>query len=939
MPSFVANPNEIKGFTPGSVASNQTIQGQMSGLLDSNNPLLKRAKTKAAQAANSRGLLNSSMGVQAGEEAVLTAALPIAQFDATQFSNQSKLNQDWQNKFGLEGNAYQYQTGLKEQDYQQQLGKGIYGGASGTGLIGAQTSAQSQLQAEKSAQALAAQKQSEAHQASLQSTELGFKGSESTAQRGHELGIQTSQQQFQAGESSLERGQKSVMQQADIASQRERLATEIESRERVAGRQITHEQALAEADRQLKSQLQTSQQTFQAGESLLTREQQAEQQRLDIEAKKDQLATEIASREGIAKDEILARMDLQGQQLLANEAEYLAKISSQEGISTKELANRLALSAADITSKEKLAGNQITHEAALAASKNALETELTVKRIASQEGISTNELANRLAVQANQIIADEAKYLAQISSTEGISAAELANRLALSTAEITSRETLAGNQITHEAALAHAKNSLEVALQAERIASQEGISEKELQNRLDVQAKSLAADEKKYLAQISSSEGISEKELANRLALNVADITSREKLAGNQITHEAALANAKNSLEVALQAERISAQTTLQTQAEAHQVGLQTQTEAHQVGLQTQAESFKASMADKDFYHKGQLISAEAKEKRITIAAELHQRLWNAQQLENLSAANKEKLAILDKDMKLAIQGSASASQILTQTMNAIGEVSAIKDLSQDNLDKRIASIISHANANIKLIQTWSTTEGGSFTEEDKRKWSSVITKSEVAEYVPLIRETKESVAPEGLLYEEPSLIYAPRIQQSFQTEDVEKPSRDLGDSVPYNPPQHDVPNWVIAPPPDSMSTGVMTELTNPATGETWMAPSGGYSVNPSLTAPQQFYDKSGSKLQNSFVDNILRHLVNIDPLEGDRLAAADLTGDGKVNISDGIAYQRRVLGLEDWDEGKDADYYDQFHRPVEKYVKNPNAGQKRGDEYIKYVK
>jgi len=928
MPSFVANPNEIKGFTPGSVASNQTIQGQMSGLLDSNNPLLKRAKTKAAQAANSRGLLNSSMGVQAGEEAVLTAALPIAQFDATQFSNQSKLNQDWQNKFGLEGNAYQYQTGLKEQDYQQQLGKGIYGGASGTGLIGAQTSAQSQLQAEKSAQALAAQKQSEAHQASLQSTELGFKGSESTAQRGHELGIQTSQQQFQAGESSLERGQKSVMQQADIASQRERLATEIESRERVAGRQITHEQALAEADRQLKSQLQTSQQTFQAGESLLTREQQAEQQRLDIEAKKDQLATEIASREGIAKDEILARMDLQGQQLLANEAEYLAKISSQEGISTKELANRLALSAADITSKEKLAGNQITHEAALAASKNALETELTVKRIASQEGISTNELANRLAVQANQIIADEAKYLAQISSTEGISAAELANRLALSTAEITSRETLAGNQITHEAALAHAKNSLEVALQAERIASQEGISEKELQNRLDVQAKSLAADEKKYLAQISSSEGISEKELANRLALNVADITSREKLAGNQITHEAALANAKNSLEVALQAERISAQTTLQTQAE-----------KHQTALQTQAESYKTALSKLEFTQKGELISAEAKEKRITIAAELHQRLWNAQQLENLSAANKEKLAILDKDMKLAIQGSASASQILTQTMNAIGEVSAIKDLSQTNLDTRIASIISHANANIKLIQTWTTTDGGSFTEEGKSRDASVITKSEVAEYVPLIRETKESVAPEGLLYEEPSLIYAPRIQQSFQTEDVEKPSRDLGDSVPYNPPQHDVPNWVIAPPPDSMSTGVMTELTNPATGETWMAPSGGYSVNPSLTAPQQFYDKSGSKLQNSFVDNILRHLVNIDPLEGDRLAAADLTGDGKVNISDGIAYQRRVLGLEDWDEGKDADYYDQFHRPVEKYVKNPNAGQKRDDKYIKYVK
>ncbi len=639
MPSFVANPSEIKEFTPGSVSSNQIIQGQMSGLLDSGNPLLTRAKTKAAQAANQRGLLNSSMGVQAGQEAMLTAALPMAQFDATQYANQAKLNQDWQNKFGLEGNAYQYQTGLKEQDYRQQTGTGVYGGASGVGLIGAQTSAASQLQAEKADQDLVAQAQAESHQAGLQSTELGFKGTESATQRGHEAGLQTSQQLFQSGESALERGQKTTMQSADIASQRERLATEIESRERVAGRQITHEQALAEADRQLKAQLQSSEQTFQAGESLLTREQQAEQLRLDIEAKKQQLASEIASREGIATNEILARMDLQTKQLSADEAKYLAQIASQEGISADELANRLTLSANEISSKEKMAGNQITHEAALAA----------------------------------------------------------------------------------------AKNSLDTSLQTARIASQEGISDKEMKNRLDVQAISITAEEKKYLAQISSAEGISEAELANRLALNVADIKSREKLAGNQITHEAALANAKNTLEVALQAERIDAQKELQTQ-----------TEKHQVALQTQAESFKASFAELEFTHKGKLISEEAKEKRITIAAELHQRLWNAQQLENLSSANKERLAILDKDMKLAIQGSASASQILTQTMNAIGDVSANKDLSQTALDNRIKSIVDNANANLKLIQTWTKTDGGSFTEESKSRTGLGIKEFDsVGEYAP----------------------------------------------------------------------------------------------------------------------------------------------------------------------------------------------------------
>ena len=43
-----------------------------------------------------------------------------------------------------------------------------------------------------------------------------------------------------------------------------------------------------------------------------------------------------------------------------------------------------------------------------------------------------------------------------------------------------------------------------------------------------------------------------------------------------------------------------------------------------------------------------------------------------------------------------------------------------------------------------------------------------------------------------------------------------------------------DVPDWVQAPDPGSINTGALSELTNPETGETWTAPSGGYSVKPS---------------------------------------------------------------------------------------------------------
>ena len=54
------------------------------------------------------------------------------------------------------------------------------------------------------------------------------------------------------------------------------------------------------------------------------------------------------------------------------------------------------------------------------------------------------------------------------------------------------------------------------------------------------------------------------------------------------------------------------------------------------------------------------------------------------------------------------------------------------------------------------------------------------------------------------------------------------------------------VPDWVQAPEPGAMASQAFEKLTNPATGETFMAPSGGYSVRqqqpsmPSFATPQQ---------------------------------------------------------------------------------------------------
>jgi len=506
----------------GTVTPEQTMQGQLGTILDTESPLLKKARTRGMQAAQQRGLLNTSMGVEAAESAVLDVAVPIAQFDAGQMSDQAKLNQEWMNRFGqsrIQGGidvgkiqeTAEQQRQTAEQTYQQQIGAGGYS----VGLIGSQAAVQSKLQEERAAQDLTAQTQSEA---------------------------------FQSAESAAEKEQQTAIQQSDIDARRESLASEIQSRAAMQGEQLTHDATLAEADRILRSELQAQSEAVQQSEAALQRENEIA------------LQTErLAAQQGISIAEMENKLAMQGAQIAADESQYLADISSREGISENELANRLSLSVAEIASRENLSGNQIAHDAAMQEAKNTLETKLQVSRIASQEGISAAELENRLEMQASDIAASEAEYTARIASAEGVSANEIANRLALSAAEITSREALAGNQVTHEVALAEAKNTLESDLQAARIASQEGITTVELQNRIDLQASQITATENQYLADIASRENISTADLANRLALNAADITSRELLAGNQITHEAAVAEAKNQLELDLQEDRSEA--------------------------------------------------------------------------------------------------------------------------------------------------------------------------------------------------------------------------------------------------------------------------------------------------------------------------------------------------------------------------------------------
>lgn len=69
---------------PDPVQENASVADHVTDLLDKNNAYMQQAATQGTQAANRRGLLNSSMSVQATEAARINAALPIASQDAGQ---------------------------------------------------------------------------------------------------------------------------------------------------------------------------------------------------------------------------------------------------------------------------------------------------------------------------------------------------------------------------------------------------------------------------------------------------------------------------------------------------------------------------------------------------------------------------------------------------------------------------------------------------------------------------------------------------------------------------------------------------------------------------------------------------------------------------------------------------------------------------------------
>jgi hypothetical protein len=95
-PTAAQAPTNVWAVDP----AKQTTGGQLGEILKTDNPLMQTAATQAKQAANDKGLINSTMAVQAGQQAMINSATPIAQSNAGTYATNAQFNTQQQNAMG-----------------------------------------------------------------------------------------------------------------------------------------------------------------------------------------------------------------------------------------------------------------------------------------------------------------------------------------------------------------------------------------------------------------------------------------------------------------------------------------------------------------------------------------------------------------------------------------------------------------------------------------------------------------------------------------------------------------------------------------------------------------------------------------------------------------------------------------------------------------------
>lgn len=205
------------------VQGNETVSGQLRELLSQDSPLLKQARDRSQVYAASRGLQNSTLAGQAGEEAVISAATPIAATDAATYANRALVNQQTQNQFGSQQQQFEQQQQLSTQDHVQRLAEQAQAGDINSRLQLEQSGYNLQLSAQENLQRLEQLAKEGDVQSSLALQQFNQQTMLAAQQQGYALDL--GNQQFQQNQALMvsEYAQKAGLSQQEAAQEVARL--------------------------------------------------------------------------------------------------------------------------------------------------------------------------------------------------------------------------------------------------------------------------------------------------------------------------------------------------------------------------------------------------------------------------------------------------------------------------------------------------------------------------------------------------------------------------------------------------------------------------------------------------------------------------------------------------------------------------------------------
>lgn len=281
----------IVGYDPDKVqlGAEDMVENRVAGIISKNSPLMQQAHTGALQQMNQRGLVNSSMAVGAGQDAVIRNATPIASQDANtsttaKLANQNAGNTAKQFTAGSQNQgALAQHQGLLQKEMQatqgsQALEQIAAQGAQSINQIGAQGEVNKMLQLIQGGQTL----EQIAAQGNLQQQLQNIVGAQRLSEIYASGDIQQLVQELQ-GKQALEQ----IGAQGGISKELQ----EMSQQHQTAMQNLIHLQNLGTIDAQTMSQLRVNQQQidaqFQRDIQLHQQALEAARQSGDLQAQRD----------------------------------------------------------------------------------------------------------------------------------------------------------------------------------------------------------------------------------------------------------------------------------------------------------------------------------------------------------------------------------------------------------------------------------------------------------------------------------------------------------------------------------------------------------------------------------------------------------------------------------------------------------------------------